>query len=288
MRGRTVGNGAPGGGVLVRMTPIHTAQAVEIHDGLLIPYVEQGDRDGVPLVLLHGLTDSHRSYEPVLAALPDSIRAVAITARGHGDAGKPETGYDAASMAADVIAVMDALGIGRAIVAGHSMGSWTARRIAAGYPERVLGVVLAGAFASFHDKPEISALLEEFDTLGDPIDPAYAREWQDSTLARPVPETFMEMIVEETCKPPARVWQAALQGLIDDRLEPAGSVTAPALLCWGQRDAFVPDADQERLLARIPDVELRVYEGGGHALHWERPERFAADLAEFASTRIAA
>jgi pimeloyl-ACP methyl ester carboxylesterase len=270
------------------MTPTHTAQAVEIHDGLLIPYIEQGDRDGVPLVLLHGLTDSHRSYEPVLAALPDSIRAVAITARGHGDAGKPETGYSAGEMAADVIAVMDALGIGRAIVAGHSMGSWTARRIAAGYPERVLGVVLAGSFASFHDKPEVAGLLEEFDALADPIDPAYAREWQDSTLARPVPETFMEMIVEETCKPPARVWRAALQGLIDDRLEPAGSVTAPALLCWGQRDALVPDADQERLLARIPDAELRVYEGGGHALHWERPERFAADLAEFAATRIAA
>ena len=269
------------------MTPL-TAETVEIHDGLLIPYVEQGDPDGVPLVLLHGITDSHRSYEPVLAALPDSIRAVAITARGHGDAGKPETGYDADQMAADVIAVMDALGIDRAIVAGHSMGSWTARRVAVLYPERVLGVVLAGAFASFHDKPEMDGLLEEFDALADPIDPAYARAWQDSTLGRSVPEAFMEMIVEETCKLPARVWRAAMRGLVDARLEPAGSVTVPALLCWGQKDAFVPDADQERLLARIPDAELRVYEGGGHALHWERPERFANDLAEFAALRIAA
>jgi non-heme chloroperoxidase len=270
------------------MSPATSAQAVEIHDGLLIPYVEQGDRDGVPIVLLHGLTDSHRSFAPVLAALPRTIRAIAITARGHGDAGKPETGYDAGQMAADVIAVMDALGIERAIVAGHSTGSWTARKIAATYPERVLGVVLAGAFASFHDKAGVAGLAEEFDGLEDPIDRAYARAWQDSTLARPVPETFMEMVVEETCKAPARVWRAALQGLIDDRLEPAGTVTAPVLLCWGQRDAFVPDADQERLLARLPDVELRVYEGGGHALHWERPERFANDLAEFAALRIPA
>jgi pimeloyl-ACP methyl ester carboxylesterase len=270
------------------MTPTNTAQAVEIYDGLLIPYIEQGDRDGVPLVLLHGITDSHRSYEPVLAALPDSIRAIAITARGHGDAGKPQDGYDADQMAADVIAVMNELGIERAIVAGHSMGAWTARRVAALYPERVLGVVLAGSFASFHDKPELEGLLEEFAALRDPIDPAYARAWQDSTLARPVPEAFMEMIVEETCKPPARVWRAAMQGLYEARLEPAGSVTAPTLLCWGQHDPFVPDADQERLLARVPHAELRVYEGGGHALHWERPERFAADLAEFAATQIAA
>ncbi len=270
------------------MTPSHTAPAIEIDDGLLIPYAEQGHPDGVPLVLLHGLTDSHRSYEPVLAALPESIRAVALTARGHGDAGKPAAGYDTDRMAADVIAAMNVLGIDRAIIAGHSMGTWTARRVAAGHPDRVLGLVLAGAFASFHDNPGIAGLVEEFRTLEDPIDPAYAREWQDSTMARPVPEAFMEMVVEETCKPPARVWRAALQGLVDGRPEPAGTITAPTLLCWGQRDAFVPRADQDDLCARIPDTELHIYEGGGHALHWERPERFAADLVEFAALRVAA
>ena len=61
------------------MTPI-TAETVEFHDGLVIPYLEQGDPDGVPLVLLHGITDSHRSYEPVIAELPHSVRAIAITA----------------------------------------------------------------------------------------------------------------------------------------------------------------------------------------------------------------
>ncbi len=270
------------------MTSLHTAQAVRIDGGLEIPYLEQGHPDGVPIVLLHGLTDSHRSYEPVLAELPPSIRAVALTARGHGDAGKPEGGYDAARMAADVVDVMDALGIERAIVAGHSMGSWTARRVVATYPERVLGAVLAGAFADFGGKPDVHALLDEFSELGDPIEPAYARAWQDSTMALPAPEPFMEMIVAETCKPPAHVWRAALRGLVEDRPLPAGSITAPTLLVWGERDEMVPRADQDELLRRIPGAELRVYEGGGHALHWERPARFAADLVEFAATRAAA
>lgn len=84
------------------------------------------------------------------------------------------------------------------------------------------------------------------------------------------------------------VWRAALQGLIDDRPEPPGTILVPTLLCWGERDAFVPRADQDDLLARIPGAELRIYEGGGHALHWERPERFAADLVEFAALRVAA
>jgi non-heme chloroperoxidase len=270
------------------MTPLQTEQAVEIDGGLLIPYVEQGDPEGIPVVLLHGITDSHRSYVPVLEALPNSIRAIAITARGHGDAGKPRRGYAQRRMAADVIEVMDALGLERAVVAGHSMGSWTAQRVAATYPERVLGTVLLAAFASFHDKPEILGLFEEFAELRDPIDPAYARAWQDSTMVLPAPETFMEMVVEETCKPPAHVWKAALLGLIADRPQAAGAITAPTLLCWGERDEFVPRADQDELLSRIPGSELRVYEGGGHALHWERPERFAADLVEFAATRVAA
>ena len=72
---------------------------------------------------------------------------------------------------------------------------------------------------------------------------AHARE-----LARPVPEAFMEMVVEETCKPPARVWRAALQGMIDARPEPPGTILAPALL----RRA------QEGLAA-----QERVGEGGG-------------------------
>ena len=277
------GGGVPGG-----MTPALAAQAVEIDGGILIPYLEQGHPDGVPVVLLHGITDSHRSYEPVLAALPESIHAIALTARGHGDAGKPEAGYDADRMADDVIAAMDALGIPRAIVAGHSMGSLTARRVAARHPERILGIVLAGGFATFHDKPDMTVLIDEFRRLGDPIDPTYARAWQESTLARPVPEPFMEVVVEETCKPPARVWRAAMQGLLDSRPEPAGTITVPVLLCWGERDDFVPRADQEALLAAIPGAELRIYEGGGHALHWERPERFAADLVEFAALRAAA
>ena len=119
------------------MTPISTAQAVEIHDGLLIPYLEQGDRDGVPLILLHGLTDSHRSYEPVLEALPSSIRAIALTARGHGDAGKPEAGYDADQMAADVIAVLDKLAIERASVVGWSDGGEIALKLGIGFADRV-------------------------------------------------------------------------------------------------------------------------------------------------------
>ena len=258
-------------------------RVVRLPDGHTVPYVEQGRRDGIPLILLHGLTDSLRSYEPVLAHLPDSIRAFAITQRGHGDAGKPAAGYSAADFAGDVVAFMDAVGVERAIIAGHSLGGWVARRVAAEHPERTAALVLAGCFAAFSDRPDMAGLLEEFRELSDPVDPAYARAWQESTLARPVPESFLETIVEETVKTPARVWTAVVENVLASTPEPPGTITAPTLIVWGDRDDYVPRSDQDALLAAISGARLAVYAGGGHAIHWEEPERYAADLVEFAT-----
>ncbi|HZD54001.1 MAG TPA: alpha/beta fold hydrolase, partial [Woeseiaceae bacterium] len=59
------------------------------------------------------------------------------------------------------------------------------------------------------------------------------------------------------------------------------NVRVPTLCVWGDRDAFVQRSDQEQLVASIRRSRLTVYEGAGHALHWEEPARFAADLAGF-------
>ena len=82
------------------MTPI--IKSVELPNRVRLPYVEQGDPSGVPMLLLHGVTDSWRSFERVLPHLPDSIHAFALTQRGHGDADRPATGYRARDFAADV------------------------------------------------------------------------------------------------------------------------------------------------------------------------------------------
>ena len=64
-------------------------KSVKLSNGVTLPYVEQGDPSGVPVVLLHGITDSWRSFAPVLPSLPASIHAFALTQRGHGDADRP-------------------------------------------------------------------------------------------------------------------------------------------------------------------------------------------------------
>jgi alpha/beta hydrolase family protein/berberine-like enzyme len=146
-----------------------------------LPVIDSGDADGVALVLLHGLSDSGGSFEPVLSHLPPSVRALAVTLRGHGDAPKPADGYDVDQPAADVVAVLDDAGVQRAVVAGHSMGSIVAARLALDAPERVAGLVLMGAKPTFSTLDDLWAAVRE---LEDPVDPAFVREFQVSTLAR--------------------------------------------------------------------------------------------------------
>ncbi len=107
------------------MTPVAELQmkSVDLSTGVTLPYVEHGDPTGTPVLLLHGYTDSWRSWQLVLSYLPDSIHAFALTQRGHGDADRPESGYRPQDFAADVAAFMETLGIGDAVIAGASMGS---------------------------------------------------------------------------------------------------------------------------------------------------------------------
>jgi non-heme chloroperoxidase len=268
------------------MTPVLTTSKlheVDLPTGVMLQYVEQGDPAGTPVVLLHGYTDSWRSFESVLPLLPQSLHVFALTQRGHGDAGRPQAGYQFDDFAADLTAFMDAAGLESAIIAGHSMGASVAQRFAIDHPARVRALVLMGALAAFRGNPVIEEFWENgVSTLEDPIDWDFAREFQASTLAHPIDERYFQTIVEESLKVPARVWREAYRGFLEEDFpDELGKIEAPTLMIWGDQDAFVPYSDQEIMLKAIADSRLDVYEGTGHALHWEKPERFAADLMSF-------
>lgn len=251
-------------------------------DGLRLPYVEQGDPDGVPVVLLHGYSDSWNSYELLLARLPASVRAYALTQRGHGDADRPLTGYRPEDHANDVRGFLDAMGHEAAVIVGHSGGSYTAQRFAVDHPERTLGLVLIGAFSSFKTA-EMHDLRSVIDELTDPVDPGFVREFQESTIAEPVPASFLDRIVAESRKLPARVWQAWLRETMDAPVPiETGTIEAPTLILWGDQDAMALRAAQDALVAAIPGSRLVVYEGGGHCPHWERPAAATKEIVAFA------
>lgn len=260
-----------------------TSKRVGLSTGVTLPYVEQGDPSGVPVVLLHGVTDSWRSFEQVLPHLPPWMHTLALTQRGHGDADRPAAGYRTRDYAEDIAAFMDALDLRQAVVVGHSMGATHAQRFAVDHPDRLLGLVLAASFSTYSDNPAAVDFWESsVSRLADPIDPVFVREFQESTLARPVSPEFLDAVVRESLKVPARVWRATFEGFLEDDCAPdLGRIAAPTQIVWGDRDAFCPRHAQDTLLATIEGSRLVEYEGAGHAVHWEQPQRFAADVVAF-------
>ena len=248
---------------------------------------EGGDPAGPAVVLLHGLSDSRRSYEPLVRHLPPWIHTLAVSHRGHGDSDRPSTGYTPKDMARDVANLLDDHGLASAVIVGHSMSSVVAQRFAIDHPDRTDALVLIAAFAPLQDDPIVGEAEALFGDLSDPVPESFVREFQASTIAVPIPPAFFEQVVAESLKVPARVWKAAWAGLRTADLTPDfHRITAPTLLAWGDQDMYCSRDMQERLLAAISDSRLRIYPGLGHSPHWEQPARFAVDLAAFVSDTL--
>ena len=259
-----------------------TPKTLRLPDGRRFELVEQGRHGGTPLLLLHGITDTWRSFEPVLPFLPDGWHVVALSQRGHGGSDAAAS-YRTREFAADAAAVMAALAMAPAIVVGHSMGAVNALRVAIDHPRRVRGVVAAGAFASLGDKPALVSFVEkDILTLGDTVPPALADAFQRDTVAGPVAPGLIETMVAECLRTPAATWKGAFAGLLEDDFGgELGRIEVPVLLPWGDADSFASEDDQQRLQRALPRATRSVFRGVGHALHWEQPERFAAELRRF-------
>lgn len=256
---------------------------LQLDSGPQLEYLEHGPRGGPTLLLLHGITDSWRSFEPVLPNLPAHWHVLALTQRGHGGSDKPVGTYRTREFADDAAAFVRALALPPVVVVGHSMGAANAMRMAIDHPTLVRGLVAAGAFASFGDKPDLVDFVRSIiEPLTDPVPRDLAQAFQQDTLARPVAPGLLDTAVNESVRVPAHVWRAAFAALFeDDFSSELNRIAVPALLVQGHADAFVPESDTQRLLQAMPHARASVWAGAGHAMHWEDPARFAEELARF-------
>lgn len=258
--------------------------------GVTLPYAEAGRVGGsVPVVLVHAYVESWRYFEPLLRALPTSVRAFAPTSHGGRSVGGGPVGHGVGDLASDLVGFMDAVGVARAVLVGASSGGLVAQRVATSAPQRVAGLVLLSSPVTLADKPGVAAVREQVMTLSDPLDRRLVERFVRDTSPDGVPAELVARLVDESLAIPAAVWREAFLGLLRaERPEALEDIHVPTLLLSGATDAFVRD-DQQILLQRIPDVEVLVYDGVGHSPHLAHPERVAADLAAFVhGPRIAA
>lgn len=245
-------------------------------------YAEQGNPNGSPVIFLHGFTDSWHSYEKVMQELPENIHAYAITLRGHGNSEKPLDGYQISDFAGDVASFIRSQRLGKVVLVGHSLGGIIAQEFASRYPELLKGVVIIASSHKFSNNEGLNDFVSAVNALQDPIDPVFIDEFQKGTIFKPLDSNYYRILVNESAKVPAFVWKAVLAEVMrTDLTQSIARIQTPTAIFWGDKDYICSYADQLVMQNLISHSRLKIYEGVGHAIHWEEPQRFTRDLLEF-------
>ena len=253
-------------------------------DGAAIAYDSQGA--GPDLVLVHGITESRRTWDPLLSRLTGSWRVARVDLRGHGESARRPP-YEADVMAGDVRAVVDALGLEAPLVVGHSMGGAVVSLYAGlGYPARaVVDVDQPLELSGFQELVAgIRPMLE-----GDQAGFRAAMELVFGALYGPLPDAERARLVE-LAHPEQDVVLGVWGGMLDlpaaelDALVDAGlaGIDVPFLSLHGGDPG--PDY-ADWLRARVSGAVVEVWPDLGHYPHLMEPERFVARLADFDPAR---
>jgi 2-succinyl-6-hydroxy-2,4-cyclohexadiene-1-carboxylate synthase len=232
------------------------------------------------LVLLHGFTQTGRSWQPIAHALAGRYRAVAPDLPGHGDfASRRPASFAACD------AYLRALTDGRPVtLVGYSMGGRIALHAALSLPLERL--VLIGASPGIADAGERAARAAEDAALAHRIEAigleAFVREWSAQPLFAGMPRGVAELVEEDRLRNTASGLAAALRGLGTGVMPPLwdrlGSLAVPVDLIAGERDEKFR-AVAERMASALPSSRVVVVPGAGHATHLEAPDAVVEVLA---------
>jgi pimeloyl-ACP methyl ester carboxylesterase len=255
-------------------------KSVKLANGITLAYVEMGDSDGAPALLIHGYTDNSRSWS-LLAPYLKQRRLLAMDLRGHGRSDAPQCCYDYADLANDAALFLDAMGVAKADVIGHSLGSLTAQLLAAQHPDKVDDLVLISSTTGIGGGPG-SWLWDNIMQLTAPIDPdsQFMKDWY--TNPNPVDEDYISRERAESAAVPIHVWRGVLWAtVVDDLTLIAPLVKSPVLVLWGEKDGFFDLTHQEKLEKAYPDAEFQVFREAGHNMFWEFPDKAARVINDF-------
>ena len=144
-----------------------------------------------PVVCLHGITAQHRAFNAAARYLGPSLGLVGVDLRGRGDSDKPESGYSLEAHAADVVRVLDHLGLQSAVLTGHSMGAFVALKTALLFPERVRALVLLdGGWPRVESPPR--EMTEEEKQDASALEEGLARAFKRLDMTFESPEAYLD------------------------------------------------------------------------------------------------
>lgn len=272
------------------------AKFAEGPGGMKIHFRDQGNPDGLPIILLHGTSASLHTWEPLVKRLGGEFRIITYDQPAHGLTGAaPDNDYSASGMMRALDAVAKAANVDHFILGGNSMGGWVAWRYALAHPGRVDALILidaAGAPLRAGEEPP-------------PLNIGFrlARSAPGRFLLRNfLPRSLIEKSIRQTVANQSivsdemidRYWEllrlpanrdAAPYFFTADRepemAEHLSEITAPTLIIWGGEDKLIYPSAAETFHERIANSEAHVYDGVGHLPMEEAPDKTADDIRRF-------
>ncbi|GAC1347943.1 MAG: alpha/beta hydrolase [Acetobacteraceae bacterium] len=261
--------------------------------------------DGPPVLLLHGWPEFWLTWEPVMTRLAGRHRLIAPDLRGFGDSSKPAGPYGAAEHAADMLALLDALGVDRVGVVGHDVGGAIMQELARIAPARFTGLFFfdfsypgIGArmgtpdrlseiwYQSFHQMPMAPAMLASSREACRLYIGYIIRHW---CYRKDAFDDVLETFVDNFLKPGNlaggfayyRAAHAGRVAMMRGEAPALPPITVPTCVRWAEHDSIFPYAWTDRLGETFADLDLACLPDVGHFPHREDPDRAAAEIAAF-------
>lgn len=273
--------------------PTHTewqqcTKHVLLKTGIKMYYMEAGDPEKEPLILIHGFSDSSRIWRSVMEELQDSFHMYAIDLRGFGQSDQPaQYLYTMYQHCEDVVAFMEAMQIESADMIGHSLGSMVAQVIAFAAPEKVRRVVLVSTALRRHETArEVKEFVNRFSNM----------DWQNAE-----DKVLQQMMLPspEKCYDPqfAAGYLMTLRGLsgkslcagklgmmIYDGRNFMQFITAPVMVVWGTEDDIFTEECQTEVHEYLPEARYLSMEGIPHDIPSVAPLELVEAVKNFMSS----
>lgn len=252
------------------MTALPATQLHTVGD-IQLAYVDSGG-PGTPVLLVHAAYLSKQAWEAQWTALSAHHRVIAVDLRGHGESSAGIWPFSISLVAEDLAGLLDALGIRRAHVCGHSLGGMAALHLALQHPDRVRSLVLVDTTASVQSTV-IQAVTAQ---LAWPVIALTGIRRQATLMTRALApndqtlqRTLLRQILTFEDRPEAYrvIWDAMMSF---ELLADLPRITCPTLILIGGRHP-VTHGQARRLQAGLPDAELRVIPRAGHLVTMEQP-----------------
>lgn len=279
------------------MTAVQTLASTPLDAGEVdLAVVDVGDGEA-PIVLVHGFTGAKEDFGDHVAWLAGSRRTITFDHRGHGVSARTDS-YSMGALAGDLGGVVDALGVDRFVLLGHSMGGFVAQLYALAHPERLTGLVLMGTGPAAPRLDESSrgmavaarriavesgmeTLLALVKEIGAQSDAAELGSPADDALRRDRPG-YAEFCDAKFLATDAVAYDELLGDILaqEDRTEALASLDVPTLVIVGAEDRAFRRAAR-RMSDAIPGARHVEIPGAGHSPQFEAPEPWRTHLAAF-------